>query len=80
MAAPLGIVPMCGSSAYEQRWTVQVHVRVVYLDNSSGPAGGGGLACDIHDFKPDHLSAVYAAPPVHVLYRPGHYDILYPAL
>lgn len=57
-------------------WCVQVHVRVVYLDNSTEGSQGDELTCTILDFKPDHGSA---APPVHVLYRPGHYDILYPA-
>ena len=41
-------------------------VRVVYLDR------GEGAAPTSHDFPEG------AAPSLHLLYRPGHYDILYP--
>ncbi|KAG2501153.1 hypothetical protein HYH03_000968 [Edaphochlamys debaryana] len=61
---------------------LQIPVRVVYLDSSGHPGGGSGaggadLDATVHDFVPD------ACPPgtqprVHLLYRPGHYDILYP--
>lgn len=42
-------------------------VRVVYLDR------GQGTEAAVHDTPED------SNPSVHLLYRPGHYDILYPA-
>lgn len=67
---------MCGVFA------AQIPVRIIYLDRSGmleGGAGAGGSDLDysVHDFIPD------ACPPgteprVHLLYRPGHYDVLYP--
>ncbi|KXZ47072.1 hypothetical protein GPECTOR_38g309 [Gonium pectorale] len=56
---------------------LQIPVRVVYLDSSGLPTGGGsGLDATVHDFVPD--SCVPGTHPrVHLLYRPGHYDILY---
>lgn len=66
----------------------QVPIRVVYLDGSMGAAMAGlgydSAAVNHHDFVPDSLAAAAVAagepvkPRVHVLYRPGHYDILYP--
>lgn len=59
---------------------VQVPIRVVYLDNSGAlPTGGAAeLPCDTHDFTPSGEAADVAdMPRVIVLYRPGHYDILY---
>lgn len=41
-------------------------VRVVYLDR------GQGTEAAVHDTPED------SSPTVHLLYRPGHYDILYP--
>ena len=69
--------------------TLQVPIRVVYLDRSMGAAMAGvgydSAAVNHHDFVPDALSESASAaaagavkPRVHVLYRPGHYDILYP--
>ncbi|GAB4821136.1 hypothetical protein N2152v2_008182 [Parachlorella kessleri] len=65
--------------------TLQVPLRVVYLDRSLGvpsTAGDdGGVHVDTHDFFPEGLAAAGGAvlqPRVHLLYRPGHYDILYP--
>ncbi|EFJ52492.1 hypothetical protein VOLCADRAFT_86645 [Volvox carteri f. nagariensis] len=58
---------------------LQIPVRVVYLDSSGMPTGGNGSGLDatMHDFVPD--SCVPGTQPrVHLLYRPGHYDILYP--
>jgi ubiquitin thioesterase protein OTUB1 len=54
-------------------------VRVVYLDSSGMPAGSNGSSLDAtcHDFVPDSC-APGTRPRVHLLYRPGHYDILYP--
>ena len=43
---------------------LQVGVRVVHLDRSAGPLNH-------HDF-PDGQP-----PSVHLLYRPGHYDLIY---
>ena len=45
---------------------VGVNVRVQYMDR------GEGGQVNHHDF-PDG-----AHPRIHLLYRPGHYDILYP--
>ncbi|KAG2432857.1 hypothetical protein HXX76_008590 [Chlamydomonas incerta] len=60
---------------------LQIPVRVVYLDSSGlptgGGGGGGGLEASCHDFVPDSCPPG-TAPRVHLLYRPGHYDILYP--
>ncbi|MEW5302734.1 MAG: hypothetical protein WDW38_004155 [Sanguina aurantia] len=54
---------------------LKVAVRVVYLDNS-GPSGGGEASVNSHDFVPEGLPPG-TVPRVHLLYRPGHYDILY---
>jgi len=43
-----------------------INVRVVYLDRGSGDEAVH------HDFPED------SQPQIHVLYRPGHYDVLYP--
>jgi Peptidase C65 Otubain len=55
----------------------QVPIRVVHLDRSGADAG----AANHHDFVPEALSgadaATHARPRLHLLYRPGHYDILY---
>ncbi|GIL71938.1 hypothetical protein Vretimale_614 [Volvox reticuliferus] len=58
---------------------LQIPVRVVYLDSSGMPAGGNGSGPDAtcHDFVPD-MCKPGTWPRVHLLYRPGHYDILYP--
>ncbi|GLC34475.1 hypothetical protein PLESTB_001257100 [Pleodorina starrii] len=58
---------------------LQIPVRVVYLDSSGMPTGGGGSGLDAtcHDFVPDSCASG-TRPRVHLLYRPGHYDILYP--
>lgn len=60
-----------------------VPIRVVYLDRSSRDADGVSL--NHHDFIPAALSNSAGAanseiikPPISLLYRPGHYDILYP--
>lgn len=46
---------------------LEIGIRVRYMDRSLQ----GGV--NAHDF-PENLSR----PVVHLLYRPGHYDILYP--
>jgi ubiquitin thioesterase protein OTUB1 len=63
---------------------MQVPIRVVYLDNSGKvPADDvTEVPCDKHDFVPTANTAADAVnltdvPRVTVLYRPGHYDILY---
>ena len=43
-----------------------ISVRVVYLDRGSGDEAVH------HDFPED------SPPDIHILYRPGHYDVLYP--
>jgi len=47
----------------------------------SGIASGGApVKVDVHDFVPDALVGSAATEPrVHLLYRPGHYDVLYTA-
>lgn len=44
-----------------------ISVRVEYMDR------GNSKAVNHHDFPEGSL------PSMHLLYRPGHYDILYPA-
>ncbi|PON91786.1 Ubiquitin thioesterase Otubain [Trema orientale] len=60
-----------------------VPIRVVYLDRSS--CDTGGVSVNHHDFVPvggDNPNASgsseTARPFITLLYRPGHYDILYP--
>ncbi|KAH9626419.1 hypothetical protein KSS87_018722 [Heliosperma pusillum] len=59
-----------------------VPIRIVYLDRSSCDAGG--INVNHHDFVPISLMNVAGdggceiKPYVTLLYRPGHYDILYP--
>ncbi|KAL5221382.1 hypothetical protein ABZP36_026095 [Zizania latifolia] len=56
-----------------------VPIRVMYLDRSSCDAGS--LSVNHHDFIPEANSSEGAAaekPYITLLYRPGHYDILYP--
>lgn len=48
-------------------------VKVVYLDRSGG---GDESAADIYAFVPESLPTG-TEPSVVLLYRPGHYDILY---
>ncbi len=47
----------------------------------SGIIGGAApVKVDVHDFIPETLIGSAATDPrVHLLYRPGHYDVLYPA-
>ncbi|KAK4486037.1 hypothetical protein RD792_008700 [Penstemon davidsonii] len=63
-----------------------VPIRVVYLDRSHGDKGSS-VSVNHHDFTPvacDLTNATSASgseavkPFVTLLYRPGHYDILYP--
>lgn len=57
---------------------LQVPVCVVHLDRSgTGTAGGADSDIEVnkHEFIPEGLAD--SKPRVHVLYRPGHYDILY---
>lgn len=51
-----------------------VPIRVVYLDRSS--CDNGGVSVNHHDFIPAVNGS--AKPKLTLLYRPGHYDILYP--
>lgn len=60
-----------------------VPIRVVYLDRSSCDAGGTSV--NHHDFVPTSEALPNTAPGgseaskpyITLLYRPGHYDILY---
>ncbi len=71
------LYPKCLTLLYP----VQIPVRVVYLDSSGAAAvglgGGNGLEASMHDFVPEACPRG-ATPRVHLLYRPGHYDVLYP--
>jgi ubiquitin thioesterase protein OTUB1 len=61
-----------------------VPIRVIYLDRSS--CDSGGISVNHHDFLPttgdlphaSNSTAENITPFVRLLYRPGHYDILYP--
>ncbi|KAF8107892.1 hypothetical protein N665_0116s0097 [Sinapis alba] len=57
-----------------------VAIRVVYLDRSS--CDSGGVTVNHHDFVPvgttNEKEVEASAPFITLLYRPGHYDILYP--
>lgn len=58
-----------------------VPIRVVYLDRSS--CDNGSVSVNHHDFTPvagNNSSGGSEAvnPFITLLYRPGHYDILYP--
>ncbi|KAG2265724.1 hypothetical protein Bca52824_072803 [Brassica carinata] len=56
-----------------------VAIRVVYLDHSS--CDSGGVTVNHHDFVPvgtNEKQEEASAPFITLLYRPGHYDILYP--
>lgn len=55
-----------------------VPIRVVYLDRSS--CDTGGITVNHHDFIPvgANEKAETVTPFITLLYRPGHYDILYP--
>merc|ERR1711860_252228 len=46
-----------------------IKVRVIYLDR------GESDKVSTHDFPDENQSQ---PPDIHLLYRPGHYDILYP--
>jgi ubiquitin thioesterase protein OTUB1 len=59
-----------------------VPIRVVYLDRSS--CDSGGVSVNHHDFIPTvgdlpnaSGSSETVTPFITLLYRPGHYDILY---
>ncbi|KAK8916115.1 Ubiquitin thioesterase otubain-like [Platanthera zijinensis] len=52
-----------------------VAIRVVYLDRSS--CDNGPVAVNHHDFIPAASADGSTEPFVTLLYRPGHYDILY---
>ncbi|XP_023527989.1 ubiquitin thioesterase otubain-like [Cucurbita pepo subsp. pepo] len=60
-----------------------VPIRVLYLDRSS--CDSGGVSVNHHDFVPavsdvssDSAGSETKIPFITLLYRPGHYDILYP--
>mmetsp|Transcript_26454 Transcript_26454/g.50235 ORF Transcript_26454/g.50235 Transcript_26454/m.50235 type:complete len:272 (-) Transcript_26454:287-1102(-) len=52
---------------------LQTPMRVVYLDNAVG--ADGCAVVNHHDFIPEGMAV--AVPQITMLYRPGHYDILY---
>ncbi|TRY75898.1 hypothetical protein TCAL_00671 [Tigriopus californicus] len=48
-----------------------ISLRVIYLDR------GSQTEASLHDF-PDQGESAATTPLVHLLYRPGHYDVIYP--
>ena len=61
-----------------------VPLRVIYLDGGGAAGaqqpGAGPQEADRIDFLPDAAAARgETAPRLTLLYRPGHYDLLYPA-
>lgn len=63
---------------------LQIPIRVVYLDRSmaafAGAASEDAAAVNHHNFVPEAMQSGTTSsiqPRVHLLYRPGHYDILY---
>ena len=64
---------------------LQIPITVVYLDRSMAAFAAGhaedDAAVNLHNFIPETMQKDTSAavqPRVHLLYRPGHYDILYP--
>ncbi|KAL8138143.1 hypothetical protein V2J09_004144, partial [Rumex salicifolius] len=57
-----------------------VPIRVVYLDRSSGSNKDDDVSVNHHDFLPaaSEGSSETIKPFITLLYRPGHYDTLYP--
>jgi ubiquitin thioesterase protein OTUB1 len=63
---------------------LEIPIRVVYLDGSTmmvpqekiESSSTGTVHVDMHDFLPDACSVSPEEISVHLLYRPGHYDIL----
>ena len=60
----------------------QVPVRVLYLDRSmgalmAGVSDDGETTVNHHDFIPEAMQKSEMPPRVNVLYRPGHYDLIY---
>jgi len=51
---------------------LRVAVQVVYLDGNPN-----ATVCNHHDFVPDNARDIGQDNPITLLYRPGHYDILY---
>jgi hypothetical protein len=57
---------------------MQVPIEVVYLDNSHGnEVADGVMSCNKHLLEPPEPLPDAKVPTVTVLYRPGHYDLLY---
>lgn len=52
---------------------LQVPIKVCYVDGQS--SGGDDAKHNAIDFAPDGCPSTTR---VHLLYRPGHYDLLYP--
>lgn len=78
---------VCGVAAAA---ALGIPITVVYLDRSGAEDGGGGGeeggsqgagAANAFSFDPDPVPGGGGAlpPRITLLYRPGHYDILYPA-
>lgn len=57
---------------------MQVPIEVIYLDNSQGTeVGDGTMECNKHLLEPPEPLPEANVPTVSVLYRPGHYDLVY---
>jgi hypothetical protein len=74
---PLNI---CFAAFLTSRCDPQVPTEVLYLDRSGAGAGGlsdGASDVDAYAFVPEECSPDRRRPFVSLLYRPGHFDILY---
>lgn len=74
----------CGKASTICVGHMQIPIRVVYLDRSmaafAGAASEDAAAVNHHNFVPEAMQSGTTSsiqPRVHLLYRPGHYDILY---
>jgi hypothetical protein len=74
-AAGRAVVTQKQYGRVDARLAPQVPTRVVYLDRTAMPGEGGSSAVATYDFAPEACAG--ATPRVHLLYRPGHYDVLY---
>ena len=78
------LVMACGSISQPASMLVQIPITVVYLDRSMAAFTGHSAddaAVNLHNFVPEAMqnkAGAVVKPRIHLLYRPGHYDILYP--
>lgn len=56
---------------------LKVKVRVVYLDGRGGMSHEGSSKVNSLDYNNDNEEEILVKEPIVLLYRPGHYDMLY---